>query len=63
MGTDYYYDKNNMFTIAMTYKKYDHENEEKVFYYNPDYFFDQRNLIWELIWILNLGIIKICPKR
>ena len=40
LGTDYYYDKNNMFTIAMTYKKYDHENEEKVFYYNPDYLFE-----------------------
>jgi len=40
LGTDYYYDKNNMFTLAMTYKKYDNENEEKVFFYNPDYLFE-----------------------
>ena len=40
LGTDYYYDKNTMFTIAMTYKEYDKEKEEKVFYYNPDYLFE-----------------------
>ena len=40
LGTDYYYDKNNMFTLAMTYKKYDNENEEKVFFYSPDYLFE-----------------------
>ena len=26
-------------------------------------FLKQKNLIWELIWILNLGIIKISPKK
>jgi outer membrane cobalamin receptor len=40
LGTDYYYDKNTMFTVAMTYKEYDKEKEEKVFYYNPDYLFE-----------------------
>ena len=40
LGTDYYYDKNTMFTVAMTYKEYDKQNEEKVFYYNPDYLFE-----------------------
>ena len=40
LGTDYYYDKNTMFTLAMTYKEYDKQNEEKVFYYNPDYLFE-----------------------
>ena len=39
-GTDYYYDKKTMFTLAMTYKKYDKENEEKVYYYNPNYIFE-----------------------
>ena len=40
LGTDYYYDKNTMFTIAMTYKEYEKQNKEKVFYYNPDYLFE-----------------------
>ena len=43
LGTDYYYDKKTMFTIAMTYKKYDRENEERVFYYNPDYLFESED--------------------
>ncbi len=44
LGTDYYYDKNTMFTVAMTYKEYDKQNEEKVFYYNPDYLFESEKL-------------------
>ena len=40
LGTDYYYDKNTMFTMAMTYKEYEKQNKEKVFYYNPDYLFE-----------------------
>jgi hypothetical protein len=40
LGTDYYYDKNTMFTVAMTYKTYDKQNEERVFYYNPEYLFE-----------------------
>ncbi|MEE3195363.1 MAG: TonB-dependent receptor, partial [Candidatus Neomarinimicrobiota bacterium] len=43
LGTDYYYDKKTMFTVAMTYKKYDKENEERVFYYNPDYLFESED--------------------
>ena len=44
LGTDYYYNKNTMFTLAMTYKKYDKENEEKVYYFNPDYIFESEKL-------------------
>ena len=40
LGTDYYYNKNTMFTLAMTYKKFDRQNEEKIYYFNPNYIFE-----------------------
>ena len=29
-----------MFTLAMTYKKFDRQNEEKIYYFNPNYIFE-----------------------
>ena len=40
LGTDYYHDKKNMLTLAMTYKHHDKNNYEHVTYFNPDYIFE-----------------------
>ena len=40
LGTDYYHNKNNMITLATTYKHHDDNNYENVTYFNPDYTFE-----------------------
>ena len=63
LGTDYYYDKNTMFTIAMTYKQYDRQDEEKVFYYNPEYLFESEEFDKGTDLDFEFGYYKDFPQK
>ncbi len=70
LGTDYYHDKNNMVTIAMTYKDNDRFDEENVTYINtvldamyPDYTFKSEEFDYGQDIGFEFGYYKDFPQQ